>query len=65
MMAFPSVQKEREKLPRQYIINVIYTLRGLHFKDWVNQRVDARHESCVEKKELNIIMDPAIAAIYR
>jgi hypothetical protein len=44
---------------------VIYTERGLHFKNWVDERVDARHETCVEKKELNIIMDPEIAAIYR
>jgi len=44
---------------------VIYTERGLHFKNWVDERVDARHETCVEKKELNIIMDPEIEAIYR
>ena len=28
MNAFPLEEKEREKLPRQYIINVIYTLAG-------------------------------------
>jgi len=28
MKALPVVDKERHKLPRQYVINVIYTLVG-------------------------------------
>jgi len=65
MKAFPSVEKERKKLPRQYIINVIYTLVGQPFRDWVYRLVDNRHESVVDKRDMNIVMDPEIAAIYK
>ena len=27
MMAFPTEQQERDKMPRQYIINIIHTMR--------------------------------------
>ena len=32
MRAFPLVQQEREKLPRQYVINIIYTIVGQPFR---------------------------------
>ena len=64
MRAFPSEEQEREKLPRQYIINVIYTLVGEEFRTWVDKLVDERHEEIIEKRDLYIEMDPEIAAIY-
>ena len=64
MMALPSEEREREKLPRQYLINVIYTLAGSVFRNWVNELVEERHADVVEKKDLTIQMDPEIAAIY-
>ena len=62
--AFPVEQQEREKLPRQYIINVIYTLVGEPFRKWVDELVNGRHEEVADKKQLYIEMDPEIAAIY-
>ena len=44
MQALPAVKREREKLPRQYLANVIYTIVGEPFKRWVQGLVDARHE---------------------
>ena len=44
MRALPILERERLKLPRQYIANVIYTIIGEPFKAWVAQRVDERHE---------------------
>ena len=35
--------KECEKLPRDYIGNIIYTLVGEPFGAWVKKRSDARH----------------------
>ena len=35
MDALPAVKREREKLPRQYLANVIYTIVGDPFKQWV------------------------------
>ena len=65
MNALPLVEKERNKLPRQYIINVIYTVVGQPFRKWVNDLVDTRHENVIERRELSIVMDPKIAEIYR
>jgi len=64
MDAFPSAEVELEKIPRQYVINVIYTLVGQPFRTWVDQRVNERHEEIADKKQLFIEMDPEIAEIY-
>ena len=64
MKAFPEDKHEMEKLPRQYVINVIYTLVGQPFRAWVDQLVDNRHEEIAESKQLYIEMDPEIAEIY-
>ena len=40
MRALPMAQKEIRKLPREYIGNIIYTLVGSDFRDWVKQRFD-------------------------
>ena len=39
MVAFPEEPKELDKLPRQYIANVIYTLIGEPFNVWVEQQI--------------------------
>ena len=40
MRCFPEEKIEMEKLPRQYIINVIYTTVGLPFRIWVDGLVN-------------------------
>ena len=65
MKAFPSEVKEIDKLSRQYIANVIYTQVGRPFEEWVNQRVEQRHLKIAEDKDLNIELDPEIAAIFQ
>jgi len=62
--ALPSVRREVEKLPRQYVANVIFTIVGEPFKKWVEQRVDDRHEER-RKQEDTIQMDPEIARIFQ
>ena len=42
MKALPKDEKEREKLPRQYLANVVYTIVGQPFYAWVEQGVQAR-----------------------
>ena len=44
MAALPMVETELKKLPRQYIANIIYTTVGKPFDDWIDARVQARHE---------------------
>ena len=59
------VQSEILKLPRQYVINVIYTLVGEPFQKWVTARCNERHVKVAEDKDMYIEMDPKIAKIFR
>ena len=52
------------KLPRQWIINVIYSLLGDDFREWVSQQVKDRNEQLAEKRDLMIDLDPDIAAAF-
>lgn len=61
---FP-VQKEIQKLPRQWVINVIYTIVGKSFADWVQQQIDSRNEKMASDHNLMIELDPDIAAAFR
>ena len=63
MMALSVIKREREKLPRSYLANIIYTLVGDPFKQWVETKVNERHEKR-KKQEDAIMLDPEIAAIF-
>ena len=61
IMQFLPDEKEIHLLPRQWIANVIYTVVGQDFEDWVNKHIKARHEKYADKNNLMINMDPEIA----
>jgi len=44
VMTLPLVQREIDRLPRDYIANIIHTIVGKPFQDWVNQKVEERHQ---------------------
>ena len=56
--------KELRKTPRQWIVNVIATIVGKPFHEWVKQRIDERNSAVVEKNNLGITMDSQVAAAY-
>ena len=64
MVAFPLEEQERLKLPRQYIINVIYTLAGQKFRTFVDALVDKRHNKVAETKQMYIELDQEIAEMF-
>ena len=64
MKAFPAGEKETEKLPRQYIANIIHTLVGKPFRQWIDAKLEERNEKLVEKKEMIIELDPQIEALF-
>jgi hypothetical protein len=43
---------------------VCATVLGEDFTDWVQLKVKARHEKVMEQKDLAIVMDPKMAAIF-
>ena len=64
LAALPLVKTEVDKLPRQNIANIICTIVGKAFEEWIDGRVDARHEKRAEEGNMNIQMDPEIARIF-
>ena len=65
MRALPAVRTEILKLPRNYIANVIRTIIGAEFEEWVQNRVNARNQRVQDEREVAIMMDPTIEAIFR
>ena len=62
---FPTENKEWEKLPRQYVANVIYTVVGEGFQQWVQDNVNARNEKIKQEKDMLVELDPEILAIFK
>ena len=51
-------------MPRQYVINVIYTLAAQEFRDWVDELVNKRHEEIAEQRQLFIELDEEVAEVF-
>ena len=60
----PEPNLELPKTPKQWVCNLCATVLGDDFIDWVQLKVKARHEKVMEQKDLAIIMDPEMAAIF-
>ena len=52
------VEREVCKLPRQYVVNVIYTIVGNVFSQWVRSRVNLRNDKLLQDQNRLIEMDP-------
>ena len=61
---FPD-SKDIPKLPRQWVVNVVNTIVGQPFSDWVKHQIDVRNEKLASDHNLNIELDPDIAAAFR
>ena len=64
MEYLPIVERERVKLPREYLANLIYTVVGQPFKQWVDARVNDRH-NLRRQQEHQIEMDYEIAQAFQ
>ena len=51
-------QDEFRKLPRQWLINLTYTLVGQPFADWAKAIMEARNQRLVDEQKLAIDIDP-------
>ena len=59
----PEVSEIR-KIPKQWIINLIYSLTGNKFKNWVRERIESRNTRITDDRDLMISLDPKIAAAF-
>jgi len=64
LLALPLTEKETLKLPREYIGNIIYTINGAPFQNWVNSKIVARNQKITTDRDLSINMDPEIAKLF-
>ena len=57
-------EKEIRKVPKQWLINMIYTLIRDPFSEWVKSLIDARNKKVTVAHNLLIDMDPEVAAAF-
>jgi hypothetical protein len=57
--------KEISKLSRGYLSNVIYTIMGEPFQQWVTAQVNLRNQKVALEGNNVISMDPQIAMIFQ
>ena len=62
---FPDKDIETIKFGKPYICDVIYTIVGGQFKQWVSNEIDKRNEEVATKGNLNIAVDPEIAKAFQ
>ena len=56
--------RDLPRLPRQWLLNVSYTVLGEPFKGWVQNEIELRNEELATKQKLYIEMDPEIAKAF-
>ena len=64
LQALP-IQRECYRLERSYLCNLIYSIVGEPFKDWVDERVNKRNNKVAVEGNQFINMDPEIARIFQ
>jgi hypothetical protein len=57
-------ERDIPKLPRQWIVNLGYSVIGNEFEEWVNLLVKERNKRLIEEKNLTIKLDPEIAKAF-
>lgn len=63
--ALPDTKLELEKLHRDYISSVIYTIMGNPFVTWCQGRINQRNQELLQKQDQIIWMDPEVATAIR
>jgi hypothetical protein len=52
------------KLPKQWILNVIYAILGDAFADYIHLRCQERNQKIINDRQMSIHVDPEIAAAF-
>ena len=63
-MYFPEKRDEIERLPRSFIINVLYSLKGESFKKSVNRKMEERNQRLIEKQQIGLELDDEVKAAF-
>ena len=57
--------KDIPRLPRQWLANVLNTVVGQDFADWVHRKIELRNEGRARDKNLMIDLDPEVARAFQ
>lgn len=52
-------------LPRQWILNICFSIIGQDFADFVRGQIDDRHTRLAESQDMNVEVDPEILAVIQ
>ena len=61
----PELHKEVIKLPKQWVVNIAWTVVGKPFGEWVRERIEERNYKVAVEKNLLIQMDPEVAETFK
>ena len=56
--------RDIHKVPRQWLLNVVYSVVGEPFLEWVRKEIASRNEKLAERRQMLIEMDPEIAKAF-
>ena len=57
-------EKEMEKLPKQWLCNILVKITGGKFKQWVQEKILVRNQGLVKEKKLAINIDPKLMQAF-
>ena len=63
-VAHMPIPKEIRKVPKQWIINIAYSVLGEGFAAWIKTQIEERNTKVTVEKNLMINLDPDIAAAF-
>ena len=58
-------QQEIHKVSKEWVCNVCATILKGMFSGWVKNRIEERNEAVRKNKNIDIAMDPEVAAAFR
>ena len=59
------IPQELHKVSKEWICNIVATILGGHFVNWVKTRIEERNERVAVKKDLMIHLDAEVAEAFR
>ncbi len=57
-------ERDIHKLPRQFVLNVVYSCVGGEFQQWVDTQVSTRNQKFVADDRMMIELDPEVANAF-
>jgi ferric-dicitrate binding protein FerR (iron transport regulator) len=52
-------------MPRQWCINIVYTIASDPFEEWVTAQVEQRNAKVADKNKLELELDSEVAEAFR